>query len=79
MNQANIHERNSQVSQTSLIYQNATRVLAWLGEESNTSAIVFDSFQNSCLWPKLKEASMLGAFSFPFVLMDYYACCEKPP
>lgn len=78
INQANVYERNSQVSQTNLIYQNATRVPIWLGKESNTSAFVFDSFKNSRLWPKLKETLMLGALSFPFVLMDYCACCEKP-
>lgn len=42
INQADIPERNQQVRRMHTIYQNARKVLIWLGPESNASTDVFD-------------------------------------
>ncbi|KAL2061240.1 hypothetical protein VTL71DRAFT_7513 [Oculimacula yallundae] len=42
INQANVHERNSQVKKMGMIYRLAKIVIVWLGEEGDNSSAAFD-------------------------------------
>jgi hypothetical protein len=45
ISQGNIHERNHQVNQMTLIHEQATRVIAWLGASEASSMELISSFQ----------------------------------
>ncbi|KAE8452944.1 hypothetical protein EG329_012131 [Mollisiaceae sp. DMI_Dod_QoI] len=56
INQRNVHERNHQVAQMGMIYNQATRVVVWLGASDTTSLAAFQALNN---WPI--QASSTGA------------------
>ena len=45
INQADIHERNEQVQKMKFVYQRASQVLSWLGEEYENSTEAFESLR----------------------------------
>ena len=57
INQLNIHERSHQVAQMAQIYQEATRVVVWLGAPDSSSAIAFELLSSPSKWTAFIQPS----------------------
>lgn len=56
IDQQNIHERNHQVTQMGMIYQQATRVIIWLGSSDAESKLAFEILSSPAEWTELNKA-----------------------
>ena len=73
INQNDIHERSAQVALMGKIFQQATKVLVWLGEAADDCDIVFEHIQSEEKWGwawerplnQQYEAAMLAIYSRP--------------
>lgn len=82
INQSNVEERTEQVKHMDTIYRNATGVVVWIGRESNTSARVFEVFNE---WRRVRRKGLeelLGSqhfLKFPFQPEPYCPECDGVP
>lgn len=70
VNQKDLAERSSQVKRMADIYRNASRVIVWLGPESEDSSIAFDAFNRICSnvrvdWAKYSMSPISGNTLLP--------------
>lgn len=79
INQSDIGERTQQVQQMDAVYRGARGVLVWLGRESNTSARLFDYFDQATVMTKKAPILLtsLAMLRFPFEPEPYCADCGK--
>ena len=70
INQRDVAERNEQVKRMTCIYQNAERVIAWLGSETNTTSAAMEFV---CLFTRVMSDSASGQRISSSLLLEQMA------